>query len=227
MKTNQVNINFDEIKNLIWDFNGTLLNDLSLCINSINQLLETRGLRQLTAENYLDIFTFPVQDYYSQAGFDFVKEPYEKVAIEFMDLYLDGVKNSHLHDQAKDLLSATHKAGYRQIILSAMESTELNKLAKALQIDTSFEHIFGIDNHMAAGKIHLALHALSVTGFAPKETCLIGDTLHDAEVADEAGVHCILIADGHQSKQKLLNSGKPVLNNLSELKGILNLKKPE
>ncbi|MBW6492176.1 MAG: HAD family hydrolase [Lentimicrobium sp.] len=225
MKTNSVNINSSLIKNLIWDFNGTLLNDLGLCVSSINQLLKTRGLNTLTAESYLDIFTFPVQDYYTLAGFDFQKEPYEKVAMEFMELYLSGVKKSPLHENASELLSATHQAGYRQIILSAMESSELNKLAKALQIDKYFEFIFGIDNHMAAGKSHLALQALKVTGFNPEETCLIGDTLHDAHVADEAGVQCILIANGHQSKQKLQSSGNLILNNLEELSGILNFKK--
>ncbi|MCK4288095.1 MAG: HAD hydrolase-like protein, partial [Bacteroidales bacterium] len=62
------------IKTIIWDWNGTLLNDIDICINSINILLEHRNIENLTKEIYKEIFTFPVKDYYSKAGFDFTKE---------------------------------------------------------------------------------------------------------------------------------------------------------
>lgn len=210
-------------KNLIWDFNGTLLNDLSLCVDSINQLLGRRQLEHLSTQNYLDIFTFPVQDYYKTAGFDFEKEPYETVAIEFMELYLNGVNKSPLHDKVIALLSSARDLGFRQIILSAMEITELKKLAKNLEIEGYFENIFGIDNHLAAGKSYLAKHAMETSGFKPEETCLIGDTLHDAEVADHIGIQCILVASGHQSADRLRKSGHTVVGNHAELLSLLKL----
>ena len=222
MRTNN-NLQINKIKNLVWDFNGTLLDDFCLCMRSINYLLGKRNQKELTTEVYLDIFTFPIRDYYTKAGFDFNREPFEKVAVEFMDLYLSNIKESPLHENVIDILSKTQKSGYRQIILSAMEVTELRKLAKSLKIDGFFEHIHGIDNHMAASKVHLARQALSDSGFSPDETCLIGDTLHDAEVAAEAGIHCILISKGHQSKARLETSGVPVLNNLKELENLLQL----
>lgn len=223
MKTTINNLQINKIKNLIWDFNGTLLDDFSLCMRSINHLLAKRNHKQLTTEVYLDIFTFPIRDYYTKAGFDFDKEPFEIVAVEFMDLYLSNVKETPLHENVVDILSKTQKSGYRQIILSAMEVTELRKLAKTLKIDSFFEHIHGIDNHMAASKVYLARQALADSGFSPDETCLIGDTLHDAEVAAEVGTHCILISKGHQSKTRLETSGVPVLNNLKELENLLLL----
>jgi phosphoglycolate phosphatase len=208
-------------RNLIWDFNGTLLNDLGLCVESINILLINRGLDPLPASRYLDIFTFPVKDYYSMAGFDFKKEQYETVAMQFMELYLNGVNKVDLHQHAVSLLSQTQNDGYRQIILSAMEINELQKLAINLGIKDYFEDIFGIDNHMAAGKKDLASHTLAKTGFIPGETLFIGDTLHDAEVAEHMGVDCVLIAQGHQSKERLSASGCRVLDSLEELAGIL------
>ena len=222
MKTNN-NLQINKIKNLVWDFNGTLLDDFSLCMRSINHLLAIRNHKPLTTDVYLNIFTFPIRDYYAKAGFDFNQEPFEKVAIEFMDLYLSNIKESPLHENVVDILSKTKKSGYRQIILSAMEVTELRKLAKSLKIEDFFEHIHGIDNHMAASKVHLAQRALLDSGFSPDETCLIGDTLHDAEVAAEAGTHCILISKGHQSKARLETSGVTVLNNLKELEDLLLL----
>lgn len=211
------------IKNLVWDFNGTLLNDLNLCLRSINELLQIRNQKQLTAAEYLEIFTFPVQDYYKQAGFNFTQEPYEKVAIEFTDLYYKHVNDCPLQENVHELLSRAQRSGYRQIILSAMEVTELRKLTNSLKIDDYFEHIHGIDNHMAAGKAHLAHEALKTAGFSPDETCLIGDTLHDAEVAHQTGMHCILICNGHQSKERLSQSGIPVIDRLERLDQLLHL----
>ncbi|MCK7524753.1 MAG: HAD hydrolase-like protein [Ignavibacteriales bacterium] len=58
----------------------------------------------------------------------------------------------------------------------------------------------------------------------PKDQILfIGDTLHDAEVAEAMGVKSILIANGHQEKNKLLVNNNFVLENLSQLRSFLKL----
>lgn len=209
------------VRNIIWDFNGTLLNDLDICIDSINTLLERRNLSRLDRKRYLEIFTFPVRDYYSIAGFDFKKESFEAVAVEFMDLYLARVSYSPLHQGVNEVLMHFTGKGYRQIILSAMEQEELTKLVRKNGIEPFFERIFGISDHLGGGKLGLAGRAIADTGFIPEQTCLVGDTLHDAEVAEKLGIKCILIADGHQSESRLLASGHPVLQSVTELTSAL------
>ena len=59
---------------VIWDWNGTLLDDATACVAAINALLERRLLPQVTHQQYLDIFDFPVRNYYLQLGFDFSKD---------------------------------------------------------------------------------------------------------------------------------------------------------
>lgn len=204
-------------RNIIWDWNGTLLNDLGVCVDSINLLLGRRNIPVLDVERYLDIFTFPVKDYYAKAGFDFSGESFETVAVEFMDHYLEHVRKSGLHTGAKSALNWFRDSGQNQIILSAMEHNELVKLVKELGISEYFSHIFGIDDHLAHGKLSLASSAIKKTGYKPEETCLIGDTLHDAEVASALGINCLLIADGHQSEIRLKTSGYPVIRSLSEV----------
>ena len=204
-------------RKIIWDWNGTLLNDLDVCIEAINRLLQRRRLAPMTRERYLEIFTFPVQHYYTEAGFDFVKEPYERVAVEFMDHYLTMVREAGLHQGAGASLEYFRNSGKQQIILSAMEQTELRKLAGEHNIAAYFSHIFGISDHLAHGKISIAGQALRETGFRKEETCLIGDTLHDAEVSSALGIHCLLVADGHQSESRLSVSGYPVIRSLKEI----------
>ena len=64
-------------KHIIWDWNGTLLNDTWLCVEGINKSLEKRSLQTITEEIYRKVFSFPVEDYYKRLGFDFKKEPFE------------------------------------------------------------------------------------------------------------------------------------------------------
>ena len=214
------NTDLSHCSNIIWDWNGTLLNDLDVCVTAINLLLKKRNLVTLSAERYSDIFTFPVKDYYEVAGFDFEKEPFETVAVEFMDHYFRLVVSAGLHPAVNSTLKYFKNSGRKQVILSAMEQVELINLVKKRDIDHYFEKIFGIQDHLAHGKLEMARKAILETGFDRSITCLIGDTLHDAEVAGELGIHCILIADGHQSGKRLKSSGYPVIQSLNEIRKV-------
>ena len=62
------------MNSIIWDWNGTLLNDLDLSVSTINTLLYKRELPLLKNDTYKEVFSFPVKDYYQAVGFDFMKE---------------------------------------------------------------------------------------------------------------------------------------------------------
>ncbi len=62
---------------IVWDWNGTLLNDVDLCFSCINRLLVSHDLKPLdTLSQYREVFTFPIEDYYKRVGFDFDKIPF-------------------------------------------------------------------------------------------------------------------------------------------------------
>ena len=60
-----------EVKTVIFDFNGTILDDLDLCFNILNKMLNMYNHPSISKGRYLDIFTFPVIEYYKKAGFNF------------------------------------------------------------------------------------------------------------------------------------------------------------
>ena len=68
-------------ESIIWDWNGTLLNDVGTAIDSINYLLKDRKLSPLTLDRYLEVFTFPVQNYYEQIGFSRQWTPVERKVV--------------------------------------------------------------------------------------------------------------------------------------------------
>ena len=79
---------------VIWDFNGTIADDIDLGIGAVNKMLAERGLPILsTREEYRAKLRFPIKDYYADLGFDFSKEPYEKLAHEWIALYNAGEKD--------------------------------------------------------------------------------------------------------------------------------------
>ena len=210
------------VKTIIWDWNGTLLDDLDLSLHSVNILLEERNLPKLTTERYKDIFGFPVVNYYVKAGFDFEKEPFEIPAKQYVKLYATGSSELKLFPDVIDTLNFFKKKNYRQIVLSAMKDDNLKLMIHNNNISHFFDGIFGIKDNYAREKVSLGKQVVEKLGLNPSECLMIGDTLHDAEVAEQCGFNCILFSGGHVSKQRLKTKNRKIVDSLSELKEINN-----
>ncbi len=206
-----------EITTIIWDWNGTLLNDVDICVDSMNILLKKRNLPLMDLAKYRSVFNFPVKNYYELLGFDFVKEPYDDVAMEFINVYLQWLNDSDLHSDVLPCLDFFAGIGKKQSILSAMEQDTLINSVKSKNIESYFGIIQGISDHFANGKIGIAKEIINKLNVPAEQVLLIGDTIHDHEVSVEIGCECILVADGHQSIERLSVSGRRVAKNLLEL----------
>lgn len=211
----------DSITTIIWDWNGTLLDDINTSIDSINILLRDRSLPELTIEKYRDIFDFPVRKYYEKSGFDFKNEPFEGPAMQFINLYKLRQNEVNLFPDVKPTLSYLQEKGYRQIILSAMEDSLLKKMVKDFGINEYFDSIYGIKDDFAKEKVSIGKKMIEELCIEPKQCLMIGDTLHDAEVSEECGFRCILFSQGHISKQRLEKTALPIIDKIEELKRIL------
>jgi phosphoglycolate phosphatase len=203
------------VNTIIWDWNGTLLNDTDICIETINELLNDRNLPKLDREKYLDVFGFPVIGYYQRIGFDFSVEPFDVPARQYIDRYSEKVKNCKLHESAISVLTFFKSKGFKQLVLSASEIGILENSIAHFKVDHFFDGIAGLDNHYATSKTEIGSRLLRAHCISPETACLIGDTIHDFEVASEIGCHCILVANGHQSLSKLMDSDAKVVEKLS------------
>ncbi len=209
-----------KFESIIWDWNGTLLNDVQIAIDSINYLLRDRKLIPLTLERYLEVFTFPVQDYYEQIGFNLKHEPFEIPANQFIAIYNKAVGSCGLHEESIPVLTHFKNRGYRQFILSAMEQKNLEKTVSENKISMFFEDLCGLNDNYAISKVENGKTLIRQKILDPDKTLLIGDTTHDYDVANAIGCKCVLIANGHQSKKRLVHSGARVLDNLEEIKDL-------
>ncbi len=202
---------------IIWDWNGTLLNDVQMCVDCMNVLLEKRHLPRLSLETYRSVFNFPVRDYYEEIGFDFSREDFGIPAKEFMDLYHRFLPETLLFPCAEEVLEYFKKEGYRQLVLSAMEHNSLMKTLEERDILDYFDAVSGIDNIYAGSKQEMARAFLNRLGLNSLDMVLVGDTLHDREVAQVLGIDYLLVAAGHQSKSRLLEKTDKVVDLLSEV----------
>jgi len=207
----------DRIGGIIWDWNGTLLNDIQLCVQTINEMLDKRNLPLLSVNDYKDVFSFPVKNYYQKIGFDFEVEPFEIPALEFIERYNEQMNGCSLHQNSLIVLSYFQSVGIRQFVLSAMKQDALEDCLNHQQISHFFEHVSGLDNHYAASKMENGRRLISGLNLNIAELVLIGDTVHDFEVATELGCQCILIANGHQSREVLQATGVLVIDRLEQL----------
>ena len=208
-----------KIKHIIWDWNGTLLNDSWLSIKAINILLLKYGLPTIEKDKYLEIFTFPVIKYYENLGFDFDKTSFSIVGTEFIKEYTLRMYEAKMQDRARETLNYFHEIGITQSLLSAAKQQMLEDLIKFHKLEKYFIKISGLTDHYANSKVDAGKAWIKELKQDTKDVLLIGDTLHDVEVADEIGTECVLIAQGHTAYGRLKSSGRNVFHNLNEFKG--------
>jgi phosphoglycolate phosphatase len=211
---------------IIWDWNGTLLDDVKLCSEIMNNLLTSRSLPALNLTRYKEIFTFPVKEYYIEAGHDFSEESFEKIGADFMDEYEVKKYNCNLFPYATNVLQKIQSLNIRQHLLSAYRQENLIEFVEHYRITEYFSFIKGLDHIYADDKVEIGkdlMKEISTDG-TNSDVIMIGDTIHDFEVATELGADCLLIANGHQNMERLQKLNIPVLRNLEELYFLLNKK---
>ena len=204
-------------KHIIWDWNGTLFNDVELCLDILNNLLRNNNLPTKTVDFYRDIFTFPVRDYYAKAGFNLDVLSFEKLGQEWMNEYQQRRLEGGLHDGVQEILTKFNMNNIEQSILSAYKHDTLLEIVNHFNLQHYFTHLTGLDNIYASSKVNLGKDLMKKLVNFNCNVLLIGDTVHDFDVAMEIGCDCILIANGHQSKEKLEKCGVKVFDNLAKM----------
>ena len=210
------------VKNVLFDFNGTIVNDLDLCLNLLNTMLKMRNHETVSLENYLNIFDFPVIEYYKKAGLVFPEDNFPVLAEFFIKEYKENNKYCPLHDGVEEVLAILKSKGLKLYIVSASEINLLNDQLKLYNIHHYFDGVSGLDNINASSKIESAKMFVEKLNLNKEETIFVGDTLHDGDVGDVLGVKTILLSIGHQSRERLLKSNKQVCSSFKDLLAYLN-----
>lgn len=210
-------------QHVVWDWNGTLLDDAWLCLDIVNGQLRRRGLATASLAHYQSVFGFPVQNYYRRLGFEFTDESFENIAHEFMAEYKQRRCECNLHDHALDVLKQIATSGVGQSILSMYKQDELSTITEYFGVKKFMTHTVGLEHHFATSKLEIGQRLITTIGYSTSQIILFGDTDHDYDVATALGIRCILVAGGHQSTERLLSFAPSYLPDLSYVPKTLNL----
>ncbi len=207
---------------VVWDWNGTILDDAGITYEIAREMLSERGIRPVESlEAYRNIFRFPIREYYLDMGYTYETESYEEIADEFVKLYTERFPTCSLIPHAREVLDFFREAGREQILLSATSQENLEKQIRHFGLENCFDSVLGQKDDLAAGKAERGKAWFEEKGLSNDEIVFVGDTDHDFEVASSVDCDCILTDLGHQSRKRLEALGVPVIHDLRELTRII------
>jgi phosphoglycolate phosphatase len=205
------------IRTVLWDWNGTLLDDLDSCVATLNVLRAARSLAPMTRAQYRASFGFPVRAFYEATGFDFSTHDYLALSRDFIAEYRRRADEMTVAPGARLALAQLAAVGITHLVVSAMEAGLLGEMLAEHGLLPSLRGFFGTRDHGAGSKVALGVEAMRRAEAEPETALVVGDTLHDLELAQAIGCRAVLYAGGHQHRPRLEQSGVPVVGSFAEL----------
>ena len=206
---------------IIWDFNGTLLDDVQLSVDCDNAVFDALHLPRITADDYRRHMTMPVRDFYVALGVDLQVYPYETIGRLWLDRFNRLAVEAGLVPGALEAVRRAQAAGDTQSILSASYERSLAAQCEARGLMPYMAAVDGLEDESARRKTEIGLRQMKRLGLDGAGTVLVGDMVADAQLASELGVGCVLVSWGHNDLPRLLATGLPVAHTPQELERLL------
>jgi phosphoglycolate phosphatase-like HAD superfamily hydrolase len=203
------------VRHLVWDWNGTLLNDLELVVTATNAALRIAGGGPTTAEEHRRQFRRPVIEYYAAVlGRRLDEEEFQQLDKAFHAAYGEGLLSCTL---AGDALNALASWSGTQSLLSMWFHAELVPTVDRYGLTAYFARVDGLRAVVGGGEKapYLAAH-LTALGLDGRDCVLIGDSVDDAAAAAAVGARCVLYTGGFTHHSRLSGCGVPVATTLAE-----------
>jgi phosphoglycolate phosphatase len=213
---------------VIFDWNGTLLNDAQYLLDATNVVMTYYGLPTVSLSYYQEIYTVPIKEMYRKLGCS--EEILSKRSDELVGVYMK--EFSRLSEtvlarrRAGEMLNALKKQERKIAILSNYTTREIVTTSKRLELDGYFDAILANDPEDGAAPFHKKGKGDRLRGFLQEQSIqrafIVGDTVEEIEIAREHGHLSIVITNGTCTREKL-EAGKPdfLIEDLGEIPTIV------
>ncbi|HEY3008268.1 MAG TPA: HAD hydrolase-like protein [Micromonosporaceae bacterium] len=200
---------------LVWDWNGTLLNDLELVVCATNEAFLSSGAPPISADEHRRRFRRPIAEFYAEAlGRTLDGEEFARLDRIFHDSYQAGLPTCAL---VFDAVAALRAWTGTQSLLSMWFHHELVSVVERHGLSGYFSRVDGQRVLLGGGlpfkAEHLARH-LAALGVPGEQAVLIGDSVDDADAAAAVGAACVLYGGGFTDPDRLRATGRPVADTL-------------
>jgi len=182
-----------------WDWNGTLIDDVDVCIDITNKFLDSKGSKLMSRDFYLKNFTIPVVDYYKTLDLESKGITYEEITDSFVKNYKNHRSKQKLYEGVDKLLPELAKLEVEQLILSAAHTEELNEQLQKHNLYEFITEISGAGDYTAGCKLERGQALRKKYG----PGIMVGDTVHDIEIGKKMGLETVWVSKGHQCWSKI------------------------
>lgn len=210
---------------IIWDWNGTLVDDVAVSVDCVNDMFRRFNMPLTTVDEYLTVIGPSLEEYYGRY-FDMTQHTMPELLELFQHYYKLRTNQLTLMNGAYAALKKFAESGKNQYIVSSFEQSALENSVNILGVRNFFTVISGADDINCGPKSKRARQIVKKS----QKAVLIGDSVCDYITASEAGCDCVLISNGHQKESDLIqckqNGGVyvAVFNDIdSAVKAILNM----
>ncbi len=202
-------------RNLIFDWSGTLCDDLALTLEATNYVFSRYGCEALDVEAFRAEFQLPYPEYYAWKIPNATMEELEGYYRYAFDRAASSIR---LLPHARAFMDFCRSRGIRCFVLTSMDSNAFDQQVREQGLFDYFEHIHsGIRN-----KEHYIPSLMAQHNLVPAETAFIGDMQHDIYAAHCAGITSIGVLTGYNNAEQL-SVAKPQLTvpTLAELQSLM------
>jgi phosphoglycolate phosphatase-like HAD superfamily hydrolase len=204
---------------IVWDWNGTLFNDLDAIVDATNEVFASYGLPMMDLEGFRSVYTRPIWACYERLlGRPLQDGEWERLDAAFHDTYHRLMERCMLAADARHAIEALADAGHTQSLLSMWHHDRLTVAVHTHGIGDVFRRVDGLRPEEAGGsKTEFMVRHLTGLGIDPAEVIAVGDSVDDAAAARHVGARAVLYAGGMQARADLDRFGVPVVDRLSEI----------
>lgn len=203
------------ITHIIWDFNGTVLDDVNMSVAAVNDMLTARGLATTSVEVYRDTLCMPLTDYYKTVGI--YSDDIEALSAEFRACCDKHPELARVFEGVTKAVSEAGKLGIKSVVMSSLYHEHLVSEIERYGLCGVFDDLLGLPDKRLGSKYLNAKSYFEKNGIDAKSTLFLGDLTTDAQMAKQLGADCILIANGHMSKRVCKTECEKVFDNVYEV----------
>lgn len=209
------------IQNIIFDWSGTLVDDLPAVWEATNEVFRRSGVAELTLDQFRAEFSLPFTHFYNR----FVPcTSLDQVELWFHERFEQVSDRVQPLPYARDFLDNCRRNKLRCFILTSVNNKYFPQQAQSTGLAGYFDAVFsGVVDKREQIRVLLDTHKL-----AESETLFIGDMQHDIDAARRGGVHSCAVLTGYNRLGQLRQSEPDVIvEHLRELWHLLERNKME
>lgn len=198
-------------KNWIFDWSGTIVDDMALVVDATNHVMAHYKKPQFDRESFRSSFRLPYGEWYAEI---IPNVPLEEIEQHFRKGFELSAARVPVLPYAREFLEALKAGAKRIFVCTSMDTAAFEDQASSHKLDHFFQQTYS----SVLNKKKLITQILQEHQLTPSETIFIGDMIHDIETAHHGEIDSLAVLTGYNTKAEL-ESARPsyLVRNYSEL----------